>query len=352
MENMIYFSIIVPIYNIEKYLKQCLDSIQKQTYKEFEVILVEDGSPDGAPQICDVYVEKDPRFCVIHKKNEGLVKARKTGIAKAKGKYIIFVDGDDWIDEQMLEQLHAVLEDTPVDMIALGFYQNFEKKELEVSNIIKPGRYKKEQLKNRVYPYMMCMELRKNIMKCGIAPSVWSKVFRREILSSVIRKIDDRITMGEDAACTYPCLIYADSLLVLDKRFYHYRYVDSSMSQKYDIHYFEKIGVLFDYFDQASYLELDSQLQKYKMFLLLLGVRQMMRGEKHLYEKGQELKQICNQEKFHNVLVDFSDDSVDFKNKQLIIWLKQRKFVRISLCYWVKRKYAIIKNVIKKMLQR
>lgn len=352
MENMIYFSIIVPIYNIEKYLKQCLDSIQKQTYKEFEVILVEDGSPDRAPQICDAYVENDPRFCVIHKKNEGLVRARKTGVAKAKGKYIIFVDGDDWIDEQMLERLHAVLEDASVDMVALGFYQEFEKKTLEVSNIIRPDRYKKEQLKSRVYPHMMCMGLKKNILMCGIAPSVWSKVFRREIVLSVIEKIDDRITMGEDAACTYPCLIYADSLIVLDERFYHYRYVDSSMSQKHDIHYFEKIGFLFDYFDEASYPELDSQLQKYKMFLFLLGVRQMMREKKHLYKKSRELRRICNQEKFHNLLVGFLDDSVDFKNRQLISWLKQSKFTRISACYWIKRKYVIMKHAVKKMLYR
>ena len=91
------FSIIVPVYNVEKYLTKCIDSILEQTFSDFEVILVDDGSTDNCGIICDQYVEKDDRIQVIHKKNEGLVCARKTGISKASGQYILNVDSDDYI---------------------------------------------------------------------------------------------------------------------------------------------------------------------------------------------------------------------------------------------------------------
>ncbi len=342
-KSMVYFSIIVPIYKVEKYLKKCLDSIQNQSYQEFEVILVDDGSPDNAPLICDAYAESDSRFCVIHKRNEGLVRARKTGVARAKGKYIIFVDGDDWIDKQMLEQLYHTLRNDTVDIVALGFWQEFGQKKLAVSNVIKPGRYEKNELNSQVYPHMLCMGLAGNIMQFGIFPSVWSKVFNRELIVAIIDKIDDRITMGEDAACTYPCLFHANSLLILDEKFYHYRYVASSMSQKYDRRYFEKIDFLFQYFDENTYLNLGPQLQRYKIFLFLLGIRQMLMAEKSFYKNCQELALLCKQEKFNYLLFSFSCDALDFKNRKLIKQLHREKYRQVCVYYWMERKYNIFK---------
>ena len=100
-------SVIVPIYNVEKYLARCVDSIVNQTYKNLEIILVDDGSPDRCPQMCDDYAEKDSRIKVVHKKNGGLSDARNAGMAVATGEYISFIDSDDWID---LETYDLVLE--------------------------------------------------------------------------------------------------------------------------------------------------------------------------------------------------------------------------------------------------
>ena len=90
-------SVLVPIYRIEKYLPQCIDSILDQSFTDFELILVDDGSPDGCPEICDSYAAKDPRVRVVHKENGGLLSARKAGLENARGKYIAFVDGDCWL---------------------------------------------------------------------------------------------------------------------------------------------------------------------------------------------------------------------------------------------------------------
>ncbi len=97
------FSIIIPVYNVEKYLNKCVDSVLNQTFTDFEVILVDDGSPDNCPAICDSYAEKDKRVRVIHKQNGGLICARKSGLEAARGDYIGFVDSDDWIEENMYE---------------------------------------------------------------------------------------------------------------------------------------------------------------------------------------------------------------------------------------------------------
>ena len=115
MINECKISIIVPIYNIEEYLEKCISSIIKQTYTNLQIILVDDGSPDGSPLICDEYAKKDRRVKVIHKKNGGLVSARKAGLKIAQGEYICFVDGDDFVSNDMLETYERALGREKVD---------------------------------------------------------------------------------------------------------------------------------------------------------------------------------------------------------------------------------------------
>ena len=115
-------SIIVPIYKVEKYINKCVDSILHQTYDELEIILVDDGSPDNCPAICDEYAKKDSRIQVIHKQNGGLINARKSGLEIAKGEYIGFVDGDDWIEPEMYELFARQIKKYSPDMVISDFY--------------------------------------------------------------------------------------------------------------------------------------------------------------------------------------------------------------------------------------
>lgn len=118
-------SIIVPIYKIEDYLPQCIESILAQNYFEFELILVDDGSPDGCPGICDDYTKRDSRIKVLHKANGGLVSARKAGLQIAQGEYIGYVDGDDWIESDFYERLMEKAEENNADIVASGFIKKF-----------------------------------------------------------------------------------------------------------------------------------------------------------------------------------------------------------------------------------
>ncbi len=132
---MMKFSVIVPIYKVEKYLRQCIESILNQTYRNIEVILVDDGSPDACPQICDEYEKKDGRIIVIHKTNGGLSDARNAGIIHAQGDYLIFLDGDDyWQNECVLEKISARIQLTDVEVLSFSYKDYYERANKESSH--------------------------------------------------------------------------------------------------------------------------------------------------------------------------------------------------------------------------
>ena len=124
-------SVIVPIYNVEKYLDRCLKSIINQTYKNLEIILIDDGSPDNCGTICDEYAKKDNRIKVVHKDNGGLVKARNTGLDIATGEYISFIDPDDWIELNMYEEMIKIADETNTDIVRCGYYRDNDKESME-----------------------------------------------------------------------------------------------------------------------------------------------------------------------------------------------------------------------------
>ena len=135
--NTVEISVLVPIFRIEKYLPECIDSILQQSFLNFELILVNDGSPDNCPKICDDYAKVDSRIRVIHKENGGLLSARKAGLKAARGKYISFVDGDDWVDKYYLDILFKLAEANSSDLVVTGHFREFDGK----IETIKPKSY-------------------------------------------------------------------------------------------------------------------------------------------------------------------------------------------------------------------
>ena len=121
-DNGLKVSVVIPVYNTAEYLPQCLESVMNQTLREIEIICVNDGSTDDSPHILAEYALKDERIRIIHKENGGLVAARKTGVLAAAGKYVAFVDSDDWIEADMYEHLYQTAEGHQVDMVTCGFF--------------------------------------------------------------------------------------------------------------------------------------------------------------------------------------------------------------------------------------
>lgn len=167
-------SIIIPVYKVEKYLSKCIESILKQTYIDLELILVDDGSPDKCPEICDTYASKDERVVVIHQKNAGVSAARNAGLEKAQGEYIGFVDPDDWIAPEMYEKMISAIEDAKVDLAICG-YDYYD----EDYQVDEKRRYKIRS--NEVLDQKEVMN-RFSDMPPSIRHGVWNKLFKNNLL--------------------------------------------------------------------------------------------------------------------------------------------------------------------------
>lgn len=224
-----FFSVIVPIFKVERYLPKCVGSILSQTYKDFELILVDDGSPDNCPLICDEYAKQDSRIKVVHKKNGGLVSARKAGAEIATGEYVVCVDGDDWIDEKCLEYFSNVIEKCDPDVIASSFIYAFENENKNYKRVLpyEKGYYSKEDIKNKIYPLLI-----QNKNAQYFPPTMWAKAYRSNLYKEQQLAVFDRIKIGEDCACTIPCIYRASSLYILDQSTYYYRQNIASMTKE------------------------------------------------------------------------------------------------------------------------
>lgn len=218
-------SVIVPIYNIERYVGICIESILNQTYENLEIVLVDDGSKDKSSAICDLYAEKDKRIKVVHKDNAGLVSARKTGLKNAKGRYIGYVDGDDHIESTYLEHMYKEITKSAADVAISGYSRDLFSKTTRMSNNIQSGTYEKDDLRELLTQYISCGDFYKN----GITTYVWNKLFDRELLEKFQMSVDDHISIGEDAAVVYPLLASCKKIIICDNCDYHYRQREDSM---------------------------------------------------------------------------------------------------------------------------
>lgn len=222
------FSVIVPVYNVEKYLEKCLCSIQQQSFTDFECILVDDGSSDSSSSICDRYKKDDSRFIVLHTKNNGLVSARQTGANISRGNYVVCVDGDDWIDNNYLFRFSTIIEQWHPDVVCCGSFKYFSKENSKKTSLnIKKGFYNRKQIEQNIFPFLV-----HDRFGNYFPPSVWAKAFKRELYVPQQMLLDTRIKVGEDIACTYSCIIQANSIYCTDDCLYFYRQNDQSMTHK------------------------------------------------------------------------------------------------------------------------
>lgn len=228
MKENILISIIVPVYNVESYIKKCVSSIIQQTYTNLQVILVDDGSTDQSGEICDSFAEKDERIYVIHQKNSGPVCARKAGLKRAKGKYIGFVDSDDYIEENMFEILLENMIETDADFVHSGYYVN-QKREMcfETRLIELRSRSRKERF---LREYMLDHTSEKKI-----SPSIWSKLFKAQLIKNSYEMIPDGQCVGEDWIALTECVIRSERISLLNTANYHYVVRDNSLSHLRDV---------------------------------------------------------------------------------------------------------------------
>jgi len=259
-------SVIVPIYRVERYLTRCLESIIKQTYSNLEIILVDDGSDDACPQICDEYAQRDNRIKVIHKVNGGHVSARKRGFVESSARYIGWVDPDDWIEPNMYQELMSKMIETDCDIVASGRIEEYENGSFFFENKFAEGLYLKKDIEEKIVPRMLCSQEGEFY---SLFPTYWDKVFKREILEKAFVDFSEEMGVGEDVACIYASVIEADSIYISNKCLYHYeKQNQNSLTHKADKQCFEKLSNInvylkdrFSKFPKPNNLEW--QLNKY-----------------------------------------------------------------------------------------
>lgn len=208
MNNQIKISVIVPVYNVEKYLKRCLDSLINQTLKDIEIICVNDGSTDNSLSILDEYAKKDNRIIILNQKNAGLSAARNSGMEIAKGEYIGFVDSDDWVDLDFYEKLYYAAKNNDCDIAVADFIREHPTKKKKRLNITKEEIFEKPEDK-----YMICKTYREGC--------VWNKIYRTEFL----KRIDLKFVVGmyyEDRDFTARSLFYSKKLITVPDTYYRY----------------------------------------------------------------------------------------------------------------------------------
>lgn len=211
------FSIVVPVYGVETFLDKCVSSILSQKFTDFEVILVDDGSKDNCPAICDKYAQLDNRVKVLHKENGGVVSARQAGVEIASGEYIVFMDGDDWVSCEYLDYFASAIKRYSPDVCCCGHYDAWEDRNIKVLPNERIGFYNRKDLEREIFPHLIS-----SVNKEGFSHHLWAKVFRRKIYYQQ-QLVSVAVSMGEDAACVFSTVFHANSMCVLHDCLYYYR---------------------------------------------------------------------------------------------------------------------------------
>lgn len=261
-------SVVLPVYNVEPYLRRGLDSVLAQTFQDMEIICVDDGSTDGCSDILDEYRKVDKRIRVLHKQNGGLVSARKAGALLVKGKYITCVDPDDWLECNMYEEMISEIERENADIVTSGCYRDYGTHTVIESEPIEAGVYEGEKLKTDILERMIDTQI---FFKSNVAVHLWQKIYRKEFYLQYQLMVDDKISVGEDDACVYPMILNAKKIVISGKNYYHYCMRPTSMMSTRNVREENKsYRVLLTYLKKQFYMHSEiSTIKKQYQYLAL-----------------------------------------------------------------------------------
>ena len=341
------FSVIVPTYNNEREIRRCIESILCQTYRNFELILIDDGSQDLTSLYCDQFSEKDDRVKVVHKENAGAAAARNTGLFLAKGRYIYFVDADDWVDNTLLYEASQVLDKVSApDIFVFGSRMLMENQTVTYSSFVEPGLYTKSRLEHEVYSRMMCPRGKKDWMSV-VSYYLWDKIISRELLLEHYCR-DTSLFMGEESVCAYECMYYAKEVFFSPLILYTYdRTSISSMHRRYHEDLFTNCIRVEEYY--RTYLskgneKIESQINREECRSLRYVIDYELEFNKSVYWSSIHLKKKMEQVKTYLICplkgLSFADKCfvLVFSMRQPYLILVFRKLLIMMARLWRKLK--------------
>ena len=337
-----FFSVIVPVYKVEKYLTNCIESVLNQTFSDFELILVDDGSPDRCPEICDSYKAKDNRIKVVHKPNGGLASARRAGIKEASGDYVFNLDSDDLIENDTLECAYEIIRDTGCEIVSFSYKWVKGGRTVDVTNDgLDEGLYAEKDIEKSIYPRLL---MDKNMNHISYYLS--GKAVKRELLTPHQLGVNEKISLGEDLCCTVPCYLNAKSVYLSKKEAYLYTVREDSLSKGFNtkqIYLVEDIINEIHRMDMKKVVDFDEQLCRYSCFMCFTILAAAAEGGH--FKSIKEIKaSITNS--VHNKKIQCAEfENISVKSR-ITVFLMKRKCYRTAFCFLNLCK--LIKTVLRK----
>ena len=318
-------SIIIPIYNVEKYMEKCLNSVVNQTYNNIEIILIDDGSKDKSREICDNYAKKDNRIKVVHKENNGVSSARNTGIDMSKGKYITFIDSDDYIDTDYIETLYKLCTRNDADIAICGVKdEDFDGNVVNESNEIKKKLNKKEMLK----------ELLSEQHFFGVC---WAKFYKKDIIGNI--RFNENMKIAEDFEFLYKLLDKVNVAYVdTTKKLYHFLIREGSATKSgFNLEWKKQINLCEEIINDVSVYWPD--IEEYAIKRYFKAVMPCMITALKSNSNYEDIKYLRDKLKEYKRQI----------NKNILITKKQKFFFYIVMInpYILKNIFNIKKNLIK-----
>lgn len=323
-------SVVVTVYNIEEYLETCIKSILRQSFSDLDIILVDDGSNDMSGNICDKYVKLDTRIKVIHQTNKGPHEARKAGLKKAIGEYVIFVDGDDVIEQDLCRKMLSLIQENKVDFVHCNYLTNGEKDSPGIveTKIINLQKLSENEKKRIIAQNVLVRHNNTNF----IAPSIWSKIFKKSFIDECFEKVVTNLRYGEDLICLCHMIMLAKSMMLCTDAFYNYIERVGSLSHNFDLYNLARTSKLFyelnDTFNiyGEKTLELKESLDQYYFSNVMYSLSKMENGNFHINQFYFAQIQLLRNKRIiiygaGKVGKDYYDQLARYKDIDIVAWV-------------------------------
>ncbi len=342
-------TVVVPVYNVEQYINQCLDSLIKQTLREIEIIVVDDGSPDNCPQIIDEYASKDERITPVHKQNEGVSVARNVGIEKARGEYLYFVDSDDWLEEDALKTLYEVAQRDHADVV-IGDYKRiyYDGKSIAVTTFPHDFTTRSKETIQTIQKAVFCNGYSNfhapEFSSCRGLAAPWHQMVRKSLILDNNIRFNPRVKgMFDDGLFTLEVYEYAQVVSYVNKICYNYRIATASLTKGYNPALLDKYVLALQEIDKTiARLNKTDDLMQYSMIrrfvYLNLAVENCFlnpQNHKKESERYSEFLDYANKPEFSCMYGELVPSMVGLRRNAFLASLVNRKHFRV---YWIIKK--------------
>lgn len=324
-------TVIVPIYNIDaKHLRMCIESIIEQTLKEIEIILVDDGSTKENAMICDEYSKIDNRIKVIHKKNAGVSAARNEGVRQSTTKYIMFVDGDDWIEKECCQTAYNyMIQNSKVELVCFNYYKKYRDKEEKIKI------FNNKKLIN-------CQEKKKNYYDMKILGSTCMKLYAKKIIEN--QYFNETLTNGEDVEFNFRVFKNIKYIFCIDESFYHYRIQNESSVRKYNVDMIENYektlkAMKIDLCQDEEIMRINAYYSFGAVAYLLICLNGIFSVENKIsyLKKIEQIKELSKKDLFKEILEKSNKVKLPITRKLPLILAKYHLYYGLNIMIKIKR---------------